>query len=172
MSRGKLCAKCSIGYNREWRDPQARLTRPLRRVGPKGEGSFRARLVGRGPGGYRRPLQADCCDQRGADHYQHPLHRHDLAPRLLLPAALLPPPRCHRGRSPTRSATWPATSRSPMSTGPPWMASTRARRATQRASWCGGQSLGFGAARPRALAPRGARQRSWSTRSAPDGAGR
>ena len=32
VSRGKLCAKCSISYNREWRNPQARLTRPLRRV--------------------------------------------------------------------------------------------------------------------------------------------
>ena len=42
VSRGKLCAKCSISYNREWRDPQARLTRPLRRVGPKGEGRFEA----------------------------------------------------------------------------------------------------------------------------------
>jgi anaerobic selenocysteine-containing dehydrogenase len=40
VSRGKLCAKCSISYNREWRDPQVRLTRPLRRVGPKGEGHF------------------------------------------------------------------------------------------------------------------------------------
>jgi anaerobic selenocysteine-containing dehydrogenase len=40
VSRGKLCAKCSISYNREWRDPQARLTRPLRRVGPKGAGRF------------------------------------------------------------------------------------------------------------------------------------
>ena len=30
VSRGKLCTKCSIGYNREWRDPQARLARPLR----------------------------------------------------------------------------------------------------------------------------------------------
>jgi anaerobic selenocysteine-containing dehydrogenase len=40
VSRGKLCAKCSIGYNQEWRDPQARLTRPLRRVGPKGAGRF------------------------------------------------------------------------------------------------------------------------------------
>ncbi|MGH8064085.1 MAG: molybdopterin-containing oxidoreductase family protein [Candidatus Entotheonellia bacterium] len=40
VSRGKLCAKCSISYNREWRAPQARLTRPLRRVGPKGEGRF------------------------------------------------------------------------------------------------------------------------------------
>jgi anaerobic selenocysteine-containing dehydrogenase len=40
VSRGKLCVKCSIGYNREWRDPQARLTRPLRRIGPKGVGRF------------------------------------------------------------------------------------------------------------------------------------
>ncbi|MGQ0658506.1 MAG: molybdopterin-containing oxidoreductase family protein [Chromatiales bacterium] len=40
VSLGKLCKKCSIGYNHEWRDPQARLTRPLRRVGPKGEGRF------------------------------------------------------------------------------------------------------------------------------------
>jgi anaerobic selenocysteine-containing dehydrogenase len=40
VSRGKLCVKCSIGYNREWRDPQARLTRPLRRVGSKGAGRF------------------------------------------------------------------------------------------------------------------------------------
>jgi anaerobic selenocysteine-containing dehydrogenase len=40
VSRGKLCVKCSNGYNREWRDPQARLTRPLRRIGPKGEGRF------------------------------------------------------------------------------------------------------------------------------------
>jgi anaerobic selenocysteine-containing dehydrogenase len=40
VSRGKLCAKCSISYNREWRDPQARLLHPLRRVGPKGEGRF------------------------------------------------------------------------------------------------------------------------------------
>lgn len=27
-SRGKLCVKCSHGYNREWRDPQARLLPP------------------------------------------------------------------------------------------------------------------------------------------------
>ena len=40
VSRGKLCVKCSIGYNREWLDSQARLTLPLRRVGPKGEGRF------------------------------------------------------------------------------------------------------------------------------------
>src|SRR5829696_4470988 len=40
VSRGKLCGKCSIGYNAEWRDPAARLLRPLRRVGPKGAGQF------------------------------------------------------------------------------------------------------------------------------------
>jgi anaerobic selenocysteine-containing dehydrogenase len=40
VSQGQLCTKCSIGYNNEWLDPQARLTRPLRRVGRKGEGRF------------------------------------------------------------------------------------------------------------------------------------
>src|SRR5689334_16697479 len=40
MSRGALCAKCSAGYNNEWLDPAVRLTRPLRRVGPKGSGRF------------------------------------------------------------------------------------------------------------------------------------
>ncbi|HEX4476804.1 MAG TPA: molybdopterin-dependent oxidoreductase [Polyangiaceae bacterium] len=40
VSRGKLCRKCSIGYNGAFLDPKARLTRPLRRVGAKGEGRF------------------------------------------------------------------------------------------------------------------------------------
>jgi anaerobic selenocysteine-containing dehydrogenase len=40
VNRGKLCSKCSIAYNREWIDPHVRLTRPLRRIGPKGEGKF------------------------------------------------------------------------------------------------------------------------------------
>jgi anaerobic selenocysteine-containing dehydrogenase len=40
VSRGKLCRKCSIGYNGAFLDPQARLTRPFRRVGGKGEGRF------------------------------------------------------------------------------------------------------------------------------------
>ncbi len=48
VTRGKLCRKCSIGYNGAFLDPEARLTRPLRRVGREGRGPVRARLVGRG----------------------------------------------------------------------------------------------------------------------------
>ena len=40
VSRGRLCAKCSIAYNGVLRDSEARLSRPLRRVGPKGSGRF------------------------------------------------------------------------------------------------------------------------------------
>jgi anaerobic selenocysteine-containing dehydrogenase len=40
VSRGTLCGKCSTAYNREWRDPQRRLSQPLRRVGAKGAGRF------------------------------------------------------------------------------------------------------------------------------------
>ncbi|MSO94454.1 MAG: dehydrogenase [Thermoleophilia bacterium] len=40
VSRGKLCTKCSIAYNGVLRDSEARLTQPLRRVGPKGSGRF------------------------------------------------------------------------------------------------------------------------------------
>jgi len=40
VSRGKLCQKCALAYNGVWRDPAARLQRPLRRRGTKGGGSF------------------------------------------------------------------------------------------------------------------------------------
>ena len=40
VSRGRLCAKCSIAYNGVLRDNDVRLTRPLRRAGPKGSGQF------------------------------------------------------------------------------------------------------------------------------------
>jgi anaerobic selenocysteine-containing dehydrogenase len=40
VARGRLCRKCSIGYNGVFLDPRARLTRPLRRIGSKGDGRF------------------------------------------------------------------------------------------------------------------------------------
>ena len=40
VSKGRLCKKCSIGYNSIWIDEAARITQPLRRVGKKGEGRF------------------------------------------------------------------------------------------------------------------------------------
>lgn len=39
-NRGPLCGKCSAAYNGAWRDEDARLLTPLRRVGPKGSGQF------------------------------------------------------------------------------------------------------------------------------------
>ncbi len=39
ISRGKLCQKCALAYNGAWRDPDARLQLPLRRRGPKPNGS-------------------------------------------------------------------------------------------------------------------------------------
>ena len=42
VSRGGLCGKCAIAYNGVWRDPEARLSRPLRRTGRKGSGAFAA----------------------------------------------------------------------------------------------------------------------------------
>jgi anaerobic selenocysteine-containing dehydrogenase len=40
VSRGALCGKCAIAYNGAWLDPAIRLTRPLRRIGSKGEPRF------------------------------------------------------------------------------------------------------------------------------------
>lgn len=40
VSRGALCGKCALAYNGVWRDPAARLARPLKRAGPKGAGRF------------------------------------------------------------------------------------------------------------------------------------
>lgn len=39
-NRGTLCGKCTLAYNGAWRDPEARLMHPLKRVGPKGAGEF------------------------------------------------------------------------------------------------------------------------------------
>jgi anaerobic selenocysteine-containing dehydrogenase len=40
VARGKLCRKCSIGYNGAYLDPGLRLTTPLRRSGAKGGRQF------------------------------------------------------------------------------------------------------------------------------------
>lgn len=40
ISRGTLCGKCALAYNGVWTDPDARLTQPMRRSGPKGSGAF------------------------------------------------------------------------------------------------------------------------------------
>lgn len=40
VSRGKLCRKCATAYNGVLLDPASRLSRPLRRVGPKGSARF------------------------------------------------------------------------------------------------------------------------------------
>ena len=39
-NRGTLCGKCTLAYNGAWRDPEARLLHPLKRIGPKGQGKF------------------------------------------------------------------------------------------------------------------------------------
>jgi anaerobic selenocysteine-containing dehydrogenase len=40
VSRGRLCSKCALVYNGVWRDENARLLFPMKRVGAKGEGKF------------------------------------------------------------------------------------------------------------------------------------
>jgi anaerobic selenocysteine-containing dehydrogenase len=40
VARGALCGKCAIAYNGAWLDPKARVTQPLKRIGPKGQGRF------------------------------------------------------------------------------------------------------------------------------------
>lgn len=41
VSRGRLCRKCSIGYNGAFLDPSVRLAAPMVRIGAKGGGEFR-----------------------------------------------------------------------------------------------------------------------------------
>ncbi|MSP31975.1 MAG: dehydrogenase [Pseudolabrys sp.] len=42
IARGTLCGKCALAYNGVWLNPAARLSNPLRRVGPKGSARFEA----------------------------------------------------------------------------------------------------------------------------------
>ena len=40
-AQGALCGKCALAYNGVWLDPDRRLTRPLKRIGPKGSSQFK-----------------------------------------------------------------------------------------------------------------------------------
>jgi anaerobic selenocysteine-containing dehydrogenase len=40
VAKGVLCGKCAIAYNGVWRQPDRRLTQPLKRVGKKGKAAF------------------------------------------------------------------------------------------------------------------------------------
>lgn len=40
VARGKLCRKCTLGYNDAWLDSEQRVVHPLRRTGAKGSGEF------------------------------------------------------------------------------------------------------------------------------------
>lgn len=42
VARGALCGKCAIAYNGAFLDARARVTQPLKRIGPKGDGRFTA----------------------------------------------------------------------------------------------------------------------------------
>ena len=119
VSRGKLCGKCSIGYNGAWLDPEARLTRPLRRVGAEGRGPVRARLLGRGARRRSPSGSAAIAATAGAAHDpEHALHRHLLAPRVTASRCASSTGSARPRSTPTRSATRPATSRSSTSTAP------------------------------------------------------
>ncbi|MFZ0172378.1 MAG: molybdopterin-dependent oxidoreductase [Acidimicrobiales bacterium] len=66
VSRGKLCRKCSAAYNGVLLDPDARLARPLRRRGAKGQGRFEAISWEAAIGEITERLQAIVAESGGA----------------------------------------------------------------------------------------------------------
>ncbi|MEM8836724.1 MAG: molybdopterin-dependent oxidoreductase [Pseudomonadota bacterium] len=40
VAKGALCGKCAVAYNGVWRNPDVRVTQPLKRIGAKGESAF------------------------------------------------------------------------------------------------------------------------------------
>src|SRR5262245_3920705 len=63
VSRGALCGKCAIAYNGVLRDPNARLTQPLRRAGAKGDGKFEPVSWDMALGGIAERLKAIVAEQ-------------------------------------------------------------------------------------------------------------
>ena len=151
VSRGKLCRKCSIGYNGAYLDPGA-TNAPAASRRRQGRREVRAGLLGRCARGDRRAAASDRGDRRNAHGPERPLHGHLLAHRLLLSAAVLPPAGRNRGRP-----------RHGLQQGRPRRARVRVRHLPGRIrstdcprlrvhTGVGRESVGFGAARTRPLA--------------------
>ena len=131
VSRGKLCRKCSIGYNGAFIDPELRLTTPLRRVGPKGEARFEPVEWPDAIVGHRSAPRMRSPGEHGAASI---LNAHYTGTCALidrrLPAALLQPSRSHRGGAGHRLQQRGARGARRTSTARARKASTPSRRPT------------------------------------------
>ena len=134
VSRGRLCRKCATAYNGVLRDRDARLLAPLRRSGPKGQRAASSRWPGTRRWRRSRRGSAGCRARRSSTPTTPGRSRCSATPSRSASSTASARPRS----TPTRSATRPGTSRSTTSTAARWTASTRAPRATPRASSSGG----------------------------------
>ena len=107
VSKGRLCKKCSIGYNSIWIDEEARVTQPLRRTGKKGKGAFEAvswdTAIGEISSRLKDILQSSGAESILSTHYTGTFAAigYHFPIRFSIDWA---PPRSTR----TRFATWPA----------------------------------------------------------------
>ncbi len=89
VTHGRLCTKCSIGYNQEWISPKARLTRPLRRVGPKGQGRFEPVSWDVALSAIAERLKKIVATSGGSNYFQHALYRYNIFDCIFVPDAFL-----------------------------------------------------------------------------------